>query len=400
MATLGLDTTGNGSDADSDFDDGASDTKDQGGAPRKRQPRVRRAEDFDDEHNDEQTEGTQNNVGQTSKGANESSDLWNASGAEPGRGSGRGRGRGRGSGPKSPRPQDENRGTEARGRGGNRGRGDRGRGTADRGRGTFERGRGRGERGRGDRGRGRGANRGGAPAADNSAEPAAEAAPNASKNDTKPRQQGKSGPDSQPKSPGGTNSWGEGPVPNAEQDAAWGIGPSAAEQDAPWGAEPSNAEQDAAWGIEPSEPKLDIPKETQPTDTTTKPNKPNKAPRKPVEKKTRPTAAKEVDSTNQAGGSRGDDAQTADAAASNEVGSGLDAGGVNEAGWGASGGNDAGWGAGSPNEGPSSKPIKRPPLYVNPDRVKTGGSQKVRFDFILFQVFKLNLFSQNSPKRN
>ncbi|KAG8803468.1 hypothetical protein FRC16_005138 [Serendipita sp. 398] len=150
-------------DADSDFDVG-DETK-------KRQPRVRREEDMEEEH--EEAEQTENNRNESAATQDEVVDLWAEPTTEPGNAASGDKSRGGRGKPSRGRGEPGSRGRGSKDRGAARGRGgvERGRGGSDRGRGGSDRGRGgeraRGitERGRGERGRGRGGTRGGTPKA-------------------------------------------------------------------------------------------------------------------------------------------------------------------------------------------------------------------------------------------
>ena len=170
MTALGLDLNGSSApekiSTEPHSDDDADSDFDDGGS-QKRRPRVRRPEDIDDEHTEEPVEASKKNAWEISPSKAVEADPW-ADPVEPGGGkSGNTPAKGsnaRGGG-RGNHPQT----SESRGRGGARGRGDRGRGGNERGRGAGDRGRGTGERGRGgdrarsERGRGRGNGRGAAP---------------------------------------------------------------------------------------------------------------------------------------------------------------------------------------------------------------------------------------------
>ncbi|KAG8835355.1 ESCRT-III subunit protein did4 [Serendipita sp. 399] len=265
-------------DADSDFDVG-DETK-------KRQPRVRREEDMEEEH--EEVEQTGNNQNETAATQNEEGDLWAEPTTEPGNAAGSEKTRGGRGKPSRGRGEPGTRGRGSKERGGGRGRGgpERGRGGSERGRGG-ERGRGNAERARGERGRGRGTTRGGAPKAtsdekqenpnDNPQSTASEGLNNTTGVDTavlndattstkskKPEGKGKRPPKNQTKQTEGATGTDPWALPGTEQEAAWGITPALKEGEAAsnskdgaeasgWGDGPTDGDwgvgEDPGWGV-------------------------------------------------------------------------------------------------------------------------------------------------------
>jgi hypothetical protein len=335
MTALQLDLNGNNAtekistethsddDADSDFDDGGS---------QKRRPRVRRAEDIDDEHHEEPVEAPKKNAWEMSPPKEPEVDPW-ADPAEPGKASNAGKAGNTTEKDSNTRPGNNSRGSDSRGRGGGRGRGDRGRDFPDRGRGGIERGRGRGERGRGNGERGRGAGergRGG------------------------DRARGEKG-----RGRGG----GRGAAPTStELASSENTGVVASSGDTTHVPEDKKAVSPAPGGGKP--------KEERPKRQESKGKRPEKAPEEPKESTT--TNEGWELPTDQDGGwgagvpdsGWGIDTQQANAPAKSPT----------------SARSPGGWGNASPTEGTdSNKPFKRVPIYVNTERVKTGGSERVSF---------------------
>ncbi|CAG7846235.1 Charged multivesicular body protein 2a AltName: Full=Chromatin-modifying protein 2a; Short=CHMP2a [Serendipita indica DSM 11827] len=332
MAALGLDLSGqevpekvkvdaeSEDDADSDFDDGG-----------KRQPRVRRQED---EEEPEQNAATERQPWELSPPKDDDVDLWAEPVAEPDKPSGGNRGKGtRGRGGKQQSAGYDSRGRGTRGRGGERserGRGaserggaPRGRGTGDSTRGTSDRGK---ERGRGvERGRGRGGSRG--------------AAPNSN------------------------------PTPATNENEATGDDPMSptGEKDAGEEADPAKAPKPKKQSAKPKRAKKTQQEEAKaPVENTAD---------------SRPLPGMSTAEQDAAWGITPADDKTADPVTEKDGGNGETATGgwgdadLNED-WGTmNNGND--WGATvSPTTAQSRH--KKPPLYNNPDRVKTGGAERTK----------------------
>jgi len=368
-------------DADSDFDDGGS---------QKRRPRVRRAEDMDDEHHEQPVEAPSKDAREIPSPKEPEVDPLTDP-AEPGKAPDTGNAGNKtekSSNAKDRRQGNNNRSSDSRGRGGGKGRGDRGRDFADRGRGGSERGRGGGERGRGTgekvrggdrtrggdrgrrgdgaRGKGRGSGKGAPSAAGGASEETTEKVASPGESAENPEN---SKVDSAP-APAPAPTPAPAPAPTPAPATATAPAPAPAAEPAPASASapaPTTAPAPAPSGEKKREPK---PKRR---------DSKGKRVEKVVEEPKEPAATNEGwELPTDQGGSWGTgvadsewglDNQEANVPAKSPTSPRSPRGRANA----------TPAGSADPN-----KSLKRVPAYVNTERVKTGGTERVGFTLSLF----------------